>query len=285
MDFEYVETDGLNNQLVAFNHACFLSLHTGRTLLMQRWLRPHLNSPSPTLRWCDILDCRRLPCRVVFGRESNHTPRECGSVDCLLRSDSPFVRLPDKVVFRTFFDPRWKSIAKEYLFSTSLPIHPRILSSASRLISPPYDVAHIRQVEHPDYRLSGSSRLVRVNQTDERVCKLDRRTSNPLYLMTITCSFLTPSLRRSYSARSIFCMQDLFPSSHIDEACLISQMAAVFASNFYPDDIHSTVSQFVMRRRWPSDRSFLCDQVSCWKRRAYRYRQRRIEETRDCKSG
>jgi len=258
----YVERDGLNNQLIALRHACWLGTLTNRTVVVPDWVLHHRQaSDSPTRRvaLCDAIDCTRLRrkrCEHVRVSQFDMPPRTavhtCRGVACLTPSDAPVLHLPNKVAFQLGLQEA------SYAFTAAVsnlhdPVAP---SMAVRSLAKeqwgrmtrPFLVAHARHVGHADYDIFGNlsarvEKTVRVLQV-----ALDQLPGSPSVLVISNdcrAAMLTNVL--SSTGFRVQCA-DSDPRLHPHIESLVQQWLAVCADGFAGDEM-STVSQNILRWR------------------------------------
>lgn len=248
----YTERDGMNNQLIALRSACILANISNRTLMLSELLHHHREGMvrnTYRLKTCDVIDCTSLFCPTTF--VATRAIRHCTTLDCILQASSANVYLPNKVAFRLDVSRR----LRKFCFP-QLRVHPRLDAEAMRFVQThyPFDVAHLRQFGARDYELG--ERPGHVPSITWALQRLLAHNTSTLFVMTQECRVLQKNA-------FLRCLNDFFPKDHGDLTCLLGQLAAVHARRF-DGDSRSTVSQFVMRRRFPQDRGIFCNRNWCW---------------------
>lgn len=245
----YDEFDGLNNQLMALRFACAVANLTSKTLLVKPNFTNHAQGIVKNeyrLETCSVVSCPSLPCKHrVESFHNDFTP--CKSFACTIRNEHVF--FPNKEVFRMGTSNGNLKRLMTRLSFPQLLLHPNLERKASLVLKDKaFDAIHVRQFSKTDYSLHKDV-ITPIPNLKNFVREV------PLYVMTQNCSTL-----QMYDSR---CLNSLLNETHSDMQCLLSQIIVSRARRFHPTP-YSTVSQFVLRRRFNRDSSVRCNVNWCW---------------------
>ena len=267
MILSYDERDGFNNQLVALRFACAIANITNRKLVLPFQFHNHAEGivkNAYRLRVCDVVQCDSLLCMTIAVAAPASPVKLCRSLSCVESARSwKTVHLPNKAAFRMGLAAH-SSLAKRIRNVPDIPISNSIVQAASRFETNEFSVIHIRQFSSIDYPLGGrqsepppTMNLTRRVQSVVRSVRSSRCNLKlkRLYVMTQDCHLPPPITPLATCIHANY--------SHSDMNCLFSQLVATRAKCFWGEGM-STVSQFVMRKRFPKDRSIRCNAVWCW---------------------
>jgi hypothetical protein len=283
----YVETDGLNNQLVALRHTCWLAALTDRTVVTPDWLLHHLESDSaPRTRaaLCDAIDCQLLQkeCRPVsHSAFSALVPggaalQKCGGAACFEPTDAEVLHLPDKTAFQLGLKKEsWSfsgMVVARGLRNAVIPSKSvRLLAEARySTMRSPVVALHARYVGKADYYIYGESTSTRLSSMlhDAKFALSRLPPSAATVIISNNCTAMIKALSSlAGRGREVMCAASE-STMHPAIDCLVQQWFAVLADAFAADK-YSTVSQNILHwRDWhDAERrnisSMICSPVWC----------------------
>ena len=265
----YIETDGFNNQFIALRFACSLASFTNKTLIIPTFFSNHKEGIIKNefrLRISKIIDKTSLTCNFLFFENLKEYYdkqfKECFNLKCVLNSPSNII-LKNKVMYNMGLSRKFRNL----IDIPELNFSPVIVNNSLKILqNERFDVIHIRQFSNLDYALGEKPHVKSRTTVAQYVGKIIRvmRPHIPLYVMTQECSFLKHII--FYNRSGVYCLNELKllkNLNHGDLKCIYSQLIAVRASVFWGEE-KSTVSQFVMRKRFGKDATIYCHKSWCW---------------------
>lgn len=254
----YVEHDGMNNQLIALRHACWLAKLTDRSVLVHDHILPHLTDTIPFQRagLCSLIDCHHLErhCGVgvvwtshlaLLGRDV----ASCSGEDCYERdARNATLYVPHKVAFQLGLQPSSYAFPKKVQHMVD-PVRPILEAAPPPFQHTRYNMLHLRLYSAYDRPYTPSIHTFATRKKIlSRITAIDN--TYPWYVISSNHKRCTRSkLVRSMHliGMNATCVPN-DASVHRDRDCMTQQVLAVRSERFVGDP-HSTMSQNILRWR------------------------------------
>ena len=280
---QYVEADGLNNQVIALQHAIWLSIHTRRTLIVPDRFEYHkesLQSPTEQLYVCDVFDCdiistytsivMRSTVSTILNIDDND---ECKDDECYSKTfDAKILYIRNKHLFRMGMRPETYSFLK---IVKNIPDYDKTLVYKPKLVNRVYSIVkntnfsclHIRSISIHDYGL-GEELNLKKERTPLKVSGRKIVSSfdqGLIYIMTNSVDSIKNIEWLTNFGYTLQLIDSLLYDETQDLRCIIHSIACgMYAKQFY-GDVMSTVTQNIMRTRfmYRKDPKISCNPFWC----------------------